>query len=67
MSEKSQNFIELQPSDQSSSQNKNFVSTSKKLLENRSWTFPLVRYFIWKLECVSNILPIIVDAKFVQN
>ena len=35
-SEKSQNFRELEPSAQSSSQNKNFVDTSKKLLKNRN-------------------------------
>ena len=34
VSQKSQNFIELYPSTQSSSQNKNFVNTSKKLLKN---------------------------------
>ena len=33
---KSQNLIELQPSAQSSSQNKNFVDTRKKLLKNRN-------------------------------
>ena len=35
MSEKSQNFKELQPSAQSSSQNENIVNISKKLLKNR--------------------------------
>ena len=34
--EVSQNFLELYPSAQSSSQNKNFVDTSKKLLKNRN-------------------------------
>ena len=33
-SEKSQNFTELKPSAQSSSQNKSFVDTSKKLIKN---------------------------------
>ena len=35
ISRKSQNFIELYPSAQSSSQNENCVSTRKKLLKNR--------------------------------
>ena len=34
--ENSQNFIELQPSAQSSSQNENYFNTSKKLLKNRN-------------------------------
>ena len=38
------------PSAQSSSQNQTFVSTSKNLLKNRNRTFPIVRYFRWKLE-----------------
>ena len=58
MSEKSQNFKELQPSAQSSSQNENIVNISKKLLKNRIWTFLVVPYFTWKLEFVSNILSI---------
>ena len=48
------------PSAQSCSQNKNLVSTSVHLLENRNWTFPKVHYFTWKLEFVSNILWMIV-------
>ena len=36
---------ELLPSTQCSSQNENFVSTSKNLLKNRNQTFPLVYYF----------------------
>ena len=36
-------------------QNKNFVNTSKKLVKNRSWTFPTVHYFTRKLQPVSNI------------
>ena len=59
MSEKSQNFKELQPSAQSSSQNENIVNISKKLLKNRILTFLVVPYFTWKLEFVSNILSII--------
>ena len=57
ISGKSQNFIQLLPSAQSS-QNENFVSTSKNLLKNRNWT--VVLYFTWKLEFVSNILRMIV-------
>ena len=45
---------------QSFSRNENFVSTNKNLLKNRSWTFPIVRYFTWKPEFVSNILWMIV-------
>ena len=48
------------PSAQSCSQNKNLVSTSIHLLENRNWTFSKVHYFTWKLEFVSNILWMIV-------
>ena len=44
----------------SSSQNENFVSTSKNLLKNRNWTFAVVPYFTWKLELVSNIFWMIV-------
>ena len=32
-------------SGQSFSQNKNVVDASKKLLKNRNWNFPVVRYF----------------------
>ena len=45
---------------QSFSRNEKFVSTNKNLLKNRSWTFPIVRYFTWKLEFVSNIFWMIV-------
>ena len=38
----------------------NFANTSKNLLKNRNWTFPLVLYFIWKLEFGLNILSTIV-------
>ena len=65
ISGKSINFIELLPSGQSCSQNENFDSTSKNLLENRNWTFPVMRYFTWKLEFVSNILWIIVDQALI--
>ena len=50
-----QNFKELYPSAQSSSQNETFVNTSKKILKNKNWTFPLKRYFIWKPEFASEI------------
>ena len=65
LSVKSQNFIELSPSAQSSSGNVNFVSSSKKhFLKNRNWTFPVVRYFTRKLEFISNILWIIAEILF---
>ena len=33
-----------------------FINTRRKLLKNRNWTFPVVRYFTRKLELVSDIL-----------
>ena len=48
---------------QSSSQNENFVNTSRNLLRNRNQTFSLASYFTWKLDLVSNILWIIVGSK----
>ena len=45
VSGKSQNFIKLLPSAQFSPRNENFVSTSKSLLKNRDWDFPVLRYF----------------------
>ena len=53
----------LQPSAKSSSRSANFVSTSKNLLKNRNWTFPVVQHFIWKLEFASNILWMIVACQ----
>ena len=38
-----------------------FVSTSKNILKNRTWTFPVVCYFTRKLEFVINVLWVIVD------
>ena len=49
------------PSVQSSCQNQHFVNTSNKLLKNRNHTFPVVWYFAWKLELLSNILWMILD------
>ena len=51
----------------SSYQNLNFVNTSKKLLKNRE--LPIVPYFTWKLELVSNVLwmkfwPTLVNTDF---
>ena len=47
--------MELLPGAQSSYQNEIFVSTSKNLLKKSNWTFPVVRYFTWKLEvCLDN-------------
>ena len=37
----------------------NFFNTTKKFLKNRNWIFPVVRYFTWKLEFISNILSMI--------
>ena len=56
------NFIELQSSVQPYYQNEDFVNTTKKLLTNRNWTFPLVRYFSWKLEFASNILSMVAST-----
>ena len=47
----------------SSSRNKNFVSTSSNLLKSRNLIIPVVRYFTWKLEFVSNILWMIADPQ----
>ena len=41
---------------QPSCQNESFVNTSRKLLKNRNETFPVIFYFMRKLELVSNIL-----------
>ena len=56
ISAKSQNVRELKPSAQSSSQNENFVNTSKKFPKNRNLTFSLVHYFTWNLKFILNIL-----------
>ena len=53
---KSQNFMELLSSAESSSQNEIFVSTSKQFLKIRNWIFAVAHYFTWKLKFVSNIL-----------
>ena len=50
------NPIEWYPSAQSPRQNETFVNTSRKLLKNRNDTFPVMRYFTWKPEFVSNPL-----------
>ena len=42
--------MKLFPNAQTSSQNENFVCTSKNLQQNRNWTYPVVRYVKWKLE-----------------
>ena len=52
--------MELYPSAQSSSQKEYFVNTSKRLLEKRILTYPVERYFKWKLEFLSNILSVVV-------
>ena len=38
------------PSAQSAYQNRYLVTAVKNLLKNRNLTFPVVRYFTWKLE-----------------
>ena len=43
-----------------SSWNENFVATSKNLLKNRNWIFPVILYFTRIIEFVSNILWMIV-------
>ena len=40
-----------------------FFNSSKKPLKNRNWTFPVVCYFTWKMEFVSNVLSMIVHWK----
>ena len=63
---KSQNFIWLLPSASSSSWNEKFVSTTKNLLKNRNWTFPVVHYLTWKLEFMSkNMWMIVSEHSFV--
>ena len=52
---KSKNFIELLFSARSLPRNE------KNLMKNRNWTCPIVNYFTWKLDFVSNILWVIVS------
>ena len=52
---------------QSPCQNESFVNTSRKLLENSNETFPVMRYFTWKLELVSDILRAIVVCNFTKK
>lgn len=40
-------------------------NTGKKLPEKRNLTFPVVRYFIWKIQFLSNILSMIALTDFV--
>ena len=58
------NFTEWWPSPQSSSQYENFVNTSRKLLGNKNETFPVVHYFTWKLELVSDFFWVIFSETF---
>ena len=62
ISKKCLNFIEWQTNVQSFCQNENFVNTSETFLKNRNKTFPVVPYFTWKLELVSNILWMIISG-----
>ena len=64
---RSQNFRELYSSAPSSYQNDSFVNTSKRLLKNRNWTSPVVRYFTPTLKFVSYILARTVDIKLSKN
>ena len=52
---------------QSSSRSEKFFSTSKNLLKIRSWTFPVMRCFKWKLEFLSTILWMIVGIDMNRN
>ena len=52
----------LLPSSQSSYQNENFVTTSKNLLRNKTWTYFVVWYFTWKPELFSKVLWMIQDS-----
>ena len=52
--------LQRKNSAQSSPHNKNFVNDSKKLLKNKSWTFPAERYFKQNQNFVSSILSMIV-------
>ena len=58
------NFTEWWPSAQSCSQSENFINTSRKLLGNKNETFPVVHYFTWKLELVSDFLWVIFSGTF---
>ena len=60
ISEKCVNFKDGYPSAQCSCQNENFVETIKQFLKKGKLSFPVVHYFSWKLELVSNKLWIIV-------
>ena len=57
----------MMPSVQPSYRNKNFLNTSKKLLKNRNQIFPVMRFFTWKLDLVSNILWMIVGVWCLQR
>ena len=58
---KSYDFIEIYPSAKAYSEN-NFFFKSRKKPKNNNRTFPVVIYFTWKLEFISNILLMIVPA-----
>ena len=53
-------FKDGYPSSRCSCENENFVDTIKQFLKNGKLSFPVVHYFSWKLELVSNKLWIIV-------
>ena len=60
--EKSKNPHRIIASSPASPLNKNYSNTSKKLVKNRNLTFPVVRYFTWKLLFVSHIFFMVVSA-----
>ena len=35
-------------------------------MKNRNWTFPIVPYFTWKLEFISNILSMIAGSDVIN-
>ena len=60
ISGKSQKFMELLPSAQFSPEMKILLLLVKIWNFLKNWTFPIVRYFTWKLEFVSDILWVII-------
>ena len=50
---------------QSYSWNENFVSTSKNVLKNRNWTFPIVHYFTRKTRV--RLEYIVTDCRYIQK
>ena len=61
-SRKCLSLIEWLSSAHSSSRNESLAFSSKKPLKDSNQTFPLVHYFTWKLELVSNNLWMLVSG-----